>query len=233
MKYFLITGVSSGIGEELVKLILEKSSEHYVIGLSRNKPNSSVFEKFHDRIKFFTADFNYPETIEEIFLDDFFKNLNSIDYIVCNAGTLINKPFTEIELKEMQLLYNVNVFSQVVIIQKCIPFMLKSKSAAVVSIGSVGGVTQTKKFSGLSAYSSSKAALSILTECLAEEFSDTNISYNCLALGSVNTKMLKQAFPNYHSQTSAYDMSNFIFDFLTTGNKLINGKTINVSKINT
>ena len=233
MKYFLITGVSSGIGEELCKLILEKSHNNFVIGLSRSEPNSILLDKYNKRFKFFSVDFYLPHDIENIFKDVFFQNLSSIDYLVCNAGTLINKPFSEINLNELQSLYNVNVFSQFLIMQKCIPYLSKSKNAVVVSIGSVGGITQTKKFPGLTAYSSSKAAISILTECLAEEFAGSNISFNCLALGSVNTKMLKQAFPNYHSETSAQDMSNFIFDFLTTSKTLFNGKTINVSKINT
>lgn len=233
MKYFLVTGVSSGIGEHLCKLILEENEENFVVGLSRSKPESSLFNEYTNRIKFFSVDFNLPDTIEQIFADNFFQKLTKIDFLVCNAGSLINKPFSEISLIDLQSIYNVNIFSQFLIMQKCIPFLVKSEYASVVTIGSVGGITQSKKFPGLTAYSSSKAAISILTECLAEEFKDSNISFNCLALGSVNTKMLRQAFPNYVSKTSTQDIAAFILDFLTSRNKLFNGKTINVSTINT
>jgi len=233
MKYFLVTGVSSGIGEELCKSILEENIENFVIGISRNEPNESTIHKHRDRFKFFSVDFNLPQTIEQIFTDTFFQNLSSIDFLVCNAGSIINKPFSEINLIELQSIYNVNIFSQFLIVQKCIPFLAKSQYASVVTIGSVGGITQSKKFPGLTAYSSSKGALSILTECLAEEFRDSNISFNCLALGSVNTKMLRQAFPDYVSKTSTQDIAAFILDFITSRRKLFNGKTIDVSTINT
>ncbi|MFN5629920.1 MAG: SDR family oxidoreductase [Bacteroidota bacterium] len=233
MKYFLVTGVSSGIGEELCKSILEENIENFVIGLSRNQPDSSIIDKYRNRFKFFSVDFNLSQSIEQIFTDTFFQHLTCIDFVVCNAGSLINKPFSEISLIELQSIYNVNVFSQFLIIQKCIPFLAKSQYASFVTIGSVGGITQSKKFPGLTAYSSSKGALSILTECLAEEFEGSNISFNCLALGSVNTKMLRQAFPDYVSKTNTNEIAAFIFDFLTSRKKLFNGKTINVSTINT
>jgi NAD(P)-dependent dehydrogenase (short-subunit alcohol dehydrogenase family) len=233
MKYFLVTGVSSGIGEELCQSILEENIDNFVIGLSRNQPDSSIIDKHRNRFKFFSVDFNLPQTIEQIFTDTFFQHLSCIDFVVCNAGSLINKPFSEISLIELQSIYNVNVFSQFLIMQKCIPFLAKSQYASIVTIGSVGGITQSKKFPGLTAYSSSKGALSILTECLAEEFEGSNISFNCLALGSVNTKMLRQAFPDYISKTSTSEIASFIFDFLTSRKKLFNGKTINVSTINT
>jgi 3-oxoacyl-[acyl-carrier protein] reductase len=233
MKYFLVTGVSSGIGEELCKSILEENIENFVIGLSRNEPDSNIVDKYRNRFKFFSVDFNLLQSIEQIFTDTFFQHLSCIDFVVCNAGSLINKPFSEISIIELQSIYNVNVFSQFLIMQKCIPFLAKSQYASIVTIGSVGGITQSKKFPGLTAYSSSKGALSILTECLAEEFEGSNISFNCLALGSVNTKMLRQAFPDYVSKTSTNEIAAFIFDFLTSRQKLFNGKTINVSTINT
>ena len=85
------------------------------------------------------------------------------------------------------------------------------------------------KFAGLSAYSSSKGALSILTECLAEEFKETNIKVNCLALGAVNTEMLAQAFPGYNAPLSASEMGNYITWFAENGHQYFNGKIIPVA----
>ena len=66
----------------------------------------------------------------------------------------------------------------------------------------MGGVQGSVKFPGLSAYSSSKGALTILTECLAEEFKDTPHRFNVLALGAVQTEMLSKAFPDYQAPLS-------------------------------
>ena len=93
----------------------------------------------------------------------------------------------------------------------------------------MGGVQGSSKFAGLSAYSSSKSALSGLTECLAEELKEKNISVNCLALGAVQTEMLSKAFPGYKAPLQPKQMANFIVDFALTGHQYFNGKIIPVS----
>ncbi len=74
-----------------------------------------------------------------------------------------------------------------------------------------------------------KAALACLTECLAEEFKDLNISFNCLALGAVQTEMLEEAFPGYKAPLTAWEMAEFISKFSVNANKVMNGKIIPVS----
>jgi NAD(P)-dependent dehydrogenase (short-subunit alcohol dehydrogenase family) len=85
------------------------------------------------------------------------------------------------------------------------------------------------KFAGLSAYSSSKGAVITLSELLAEEYKDREIAFNVLALGSVQTEMLEEAFPGYKAPLTAIEMANYIFDFTLTGNKYYNGKVLQVS----
>ncbi|MDA9017835.1 SDR family NAD(P)-dependent oxidoreductase [bacterium] len=139
-----------------------------------------------------------------------------------------NKPFLEINENDMERVYNVNVFSVFKIIQGLLPYL--SDEAHVLNISSVGGLQGSVKFPGLSAYSSSKAALIALTECLAEEYKSTKWSFNCLALGAVQTEMLEEAFPGYKSSTSAKEMANYIRQFSIEGSRLFNGKILNVSK---
>ena len=99
----------------------------------------------------------------------------------------------------------------------------------MVNISSIGGIQGSLKFPGLSAYSSAKGALGILTECLAAELADKHISFNCLALGSVQTEMFKRAFPDYTAQLLPHEISSFIADFALNGNKYFNGKILPVS----
>ena len=87
----------------------------------------------------------------------------------------------------------------------------------------------TIKFAGLSAYSSSKGAISILSECLAEELKEYNIRVNCLALGAINTEMLKSAFPGFNASHQPTEIAGFIVDFATKHANFFNGKTIPVS----
>lgn len=93
----------------------------------------------------------------------------------------------------------------------------------------MGGVQGSVKFPGLSAYSSSKAALIALTELLAEEYKESGPSFNVLALGAVQTEMLGEAFPGYKAPLEPKEMAEYIVDFSLTGNKYYNGKLLQVS----
>ena len=85
------------------------------------------------------------------------------------------------------------------------------------------------KFPGLAAYSSSKGAVITLSELLAEEYKEQQISFNVLALGAVQTEMLEEAFPGYKAPVSASEMADYIFNFALNGNKFYNGKILQVS----
>jgi NAD(P)-dependent dehydrogenase (short-subunit alcohol dehydrogenase family) len=104
-----------------------------------------------------------------------------------------------------------------------------SAGSHILNIGSMGGFQGSVKFPGLAAYSASKAALHVLTECLAAELADQQIKVNCLALGSAQTEMLDKAFPGYQSPVSAAEMGKFIADFAISGHKIFNGKILPVS----
>ena len=74
--------------------------------------------------------------------------------------------------------------------------------------------------------------MSILSECLAKDFQEDNIAVNCLALGAVNTDMLKKAFPDYEAQTSPIKMAEYISNFALNSHRVINGVTQVVSVSN-
>ena len=220
-KNVIITGTSSGIGFELVKLFSEKN--HNVLAISRN--NNAL--RTLNLAGVMPIDLDLTESEDYHSLDKYLSSFKNIDILINNAGYLINKPFEETTLKDFQEVYSTNVFSVAMLTKKIIGFM--SESSNVVNISSIGGVQGSMKFAGLSAYSSSKAALNILTEMLAEEYKDRKIHFNSLALGSVETKMLKKAFPDFKASTSAIEMANYIYQFSVDGYMFLNGKIVSVS----
>ena len=225
MKNIIITGSSRGIGFELVKLF--NKNDFKVIALSRNtKPISNLKLK---NVKSQYLDISSPESINKTIklVNEEFKK---IDILINNAGTLINKPFNETSFEDFQSIYNVNVFGVAELIRQSTPYF--NKKSHVINISSIGGIGGTSKFPGLSAYSSSKGALNILTEMLAEEFKDKDVSFNTLALGAVQTEMLQEAFPGYKANISPSEMANFIYKFSLEGNSFFNGKIIPVSTTN-
>lgn len=222
MKNIIITGTSRGIGFEMVRLFSEAG--HNVLALSRNsKPISDL------KLKNVTAlEFDIADESEIVKLSAYLQTgMKSVDVLINNAGFLVNKPFAEITSEEFKRCYDVNVFGVASLIKTTLPFM--KKEGHVVSISSMGGVQGSVKFPGLSAYSSSKGAIITLTELLAEEYKETGPSFNVLALGSVQTEMLEEAFPGFKAPLSATEMAQYIMDFSLTGNKFYNGKILQVS----
>ena len=222
MKNVIITGSSRGIGFELVKLFNE--NDYKVIALSRNtKPICNLkLKNVHSHYLDISSSASINKTIKLIF-----KEFKKIDILINNAGTLINKPFNETSFEDFQYVYKVNVFGVAELIRQLIS-RFKTKSH-VVNISSIGGVIGSSKFPGLAAYSASKGALNILTEVLAEEYKESGPKFNSLSLGSVNTPMLKKAFPGYEAQVNPNEMASYIYNFANTGSKLFNGKVIPIS----
>lgn len=216
----VITGVSRGIGLELVKLF---AKEHTVYCLSRNiEPIKSLGNK---NVKYLSFDFlNKDYDGFEIF----FREIEGVDVLINNAGLLYNKPFSTIKEEELRSIFDVNVLGPFWLIQQLFDKIVR-QNGHIINIGSMGGVQGSVKFPGLSAYSSSKGALAILTECLAEEYKEESITINCLALGAVQTEMLEQAFPGYVAPLSPSEMAEYIFDFAIKGKKYYNGKVLPLS----
>ncbi|MCP3930268.1 MAG: SDR family oxidoreductase [Bacteroidetes bacterium] len=230
-KNIIITGASRGIGYATA-LELAKSPDHTIYALSRNMEKlkqlqQTVLEKFGKR-NFYILPFDIVH-FEKEHISAIGENLGHIDILINNAGKLINKAFLDTNEEDWQEIFNVNVFGAAKLIRSAVPFMEKSQSAHVVNISSMGGFQGSAKFAGLSAYSSSKAALASLTECLAEELKEKKIAVNCLALGAVQTEMLEEAFPGYQAPVSSKQMAKYIAWFSTQGQLFQNGKIIPLS----
>lgn len=223
MKNVIITGTSSGIGLELVKIFSKEDFK--VISLSR----SDLSFKPLNRVRHINFDITDEKSVDNL-IDIIQNEYKNIDILINNAGKLINKPFKNISRDDLYSVFDVNVFGVFNLIQKLLPFF--KKNSHVVNISSVGGLVGSSKFPGLTAYSSSKGALNILTEVLAEEYAESGPKFNSLSLGSVNTPMLKEAFPGYSAKVNPDEMASFIFNFANTASSIFNGKVIPVSSTN-
>ena len=220
-KNIIITGTSRGIGYEMA--LLFANAGHNVLAISRKTPQILID---HENITCLPIDISDENQLQQV--NDFVsKTWKKVDILIHNAGSLLHKNFTEITTQEFQNIYKVNVFAVAELTKICIPFM--EKGSHVVTISSMGGIQGSMKFAGLSAYSSSKGAVITLSELLAEEYKENGIAFNVLALGSVNTEMLQEAFPGYEAPLSAKEMADYIFNFALTGNKYYNGKVLQVS----
>jgi NAD(P)-dependent dehydrogenase (short-subunit alcohol dehydrogenase family) len=227
----IVTGASRGIGYELAKLFAA-DPKNKVVAISRNRLKLEHLKRecrggavFPAVVDFSNKDFKRDITLQVL------SHISTVDILINNAAVLVNKPFEDMVAAEVENMFRVNVTSQFEFLQALLPYMGKGQVPThIVNISSMGGLQGSMKFPGLSAYSASKAALATLTECLAEEFKDKNISVNCLMLGAVQTEMFEEAFPGERTEMTPLLMAAYIRDFALTGANFFNGKIIPVSK---
>jgi len=225
----LVTGASKGIGFEIVRQLSE-NPELLIIAVSRNTQAISRFIEQNNATNVLALKADITKAAGQKAIFSTVKKLKiNPGILINNAGEIVNKPFQKISGKELQSVYSTNVFAPFQLIQNLLPLFTTKTRSHIVNISSMGGFQGTTKFPGLSAYSSSKAALCSLTECLAEEFKNKNIAVNCLAIGAVQTEMLSKAFPGYKAPLNAKQMAEYICNFALTGQNYFNGKIIPVS----
>jgi len=219
----VVSGASKGIGNALVKNLL--AGGHEVFAFARHTENILKLNKGTGTLHFMA--FDLMDKDFSPLIDTIKKKLQSIDALVNNAGFLVSKPFHEITDGDFDNTFDVNVKAPFKLIRSLFPLL--SKGSHILNISSIAGFQGSVKFKGLSVYSASKGALSILTETLATEFAKDEIKVNALALGSVQTGMLAQAFPNFKAPLTADEMAEFIAYFTINGHKFFNGKILPVS----
>lgn len=224
-KVAIVTGASRGIGYETSQQLAQKG--HQVIAVARSTKLLKKLEKTApNKIIAQPTDLTENDDVSEL-VELVQEKFGQTDILINNAGALINKSFAELTLDDWRSQIESNLISAVHITKQLLPFF--TENAHILNISSMGGFQGSAKFPGLTAYSVSKGALSILTESLATELSEQNIKVNALCLGAVHTEMLEQAFPGIEAPVSAQEMGEYIAHFALNGATFYNGKILPVA----
>ncbi|MBS0011899.1 MAG: SDR family oxidoreductase [Bacteroidales bacterium] len=227
----VITGASKGIGRE-TSIEMSKNPANRILAIARSekllKELSGGAE--NNNINYIATDLNKSLESPEKLLKELEEHFDRVDILINNAGILYSRPLSELSTAEIRLMTETHFISPVLLIRSLIGKF--RQGSHIINISSMGGFQGSSKYPGMSVYSASKAALSNLTESLAAEYEEAGFSFNCLALGAVQTEMLEEAFPGYKAPVRADEMAEFISWFALKGNKFFNGKVLPVSVSN-
>lgn len=217
----LITGISRGIGKELLDQAIDsgKFTKVFACSSSGNLPENT------DIVRYFHLNFCDDESIHA--LSNALQG-EALSILINNAGYLKHESFDKMDISDAKKIFDINFWGPYKLV-KALLGNLRQGKGHVVNIGSMGGFQGSGKFPGLATYSASKAAVANLTECLAEEYKEDEIKFNCLALGAVNTEMLKKAFPSYDGGVEAGKTAKYILHFALYSSEVINGKVLPIS----
>jgi 3-oxoacyl-[acyl-carrier protein] reductase len=225
----VVTGAGRGVGRETARaLVMEHGCTVYAVGR-----NAQALQQLADECA------NGPGVLHAMVLDigapgaaaELAAHLEGVRVhgLLHNAGVLLRGELGQYTREALEEVMRINVVVPLELTQAMAPLLGGDPPGHVVSIGSMGGFQDSVKFPGLIAYSASKAALACMAQCLAEEFKDQGIRSNCLALGAVDTEMLRAAFPGYQAPVSAQAMGRHVARFILDGHNFYNGKVLPVA----
>jgi len=224
----VIIGGTRGIGKEIAILMSDSADNKVVVaGRNRNSLNELAGTSKFGNIYPAWVDLSDFDTYMIQFRDEVLGYIKVIDILINIAGTLRLRDFMETSNDDARLMMETNFFGPAAVIRLLAPRM--REGSHIVNISSMGGFQGSSKYRGLSYYSASKAAIACLTECLSGEMREMGIRVNCLALGSVGTKMFEEAFPGAKASVSAKQMAGYIVDFALNGGSFFNGKILPVA----
>lgn len=235
MKNILVTGSSKGLGLEITKTLLE--NDYTIFGISRTitKEMDQLKSKYLDRVIFGIVDLSDSVNV--------LNNIKSIlppkitlDGFVNNAAIAYDDIITNLNLNKLKMMYDVNVFSPLMITKFVIRNMLLNKiKGSIVHISSIS--TQTG-YKGLSMYASTKGSLEAFSKNTSREWGEKGIRSNCVVSGFMDTNMsssindeLKNKIKNRTSLRSLTDIksvSNAVEFLLSDKSLSITGQLINV-----
>ena len=189
MKSVLITGVSRGLGYELLKIYLENNWKVYA--LARNIKNiSSLISKYPNHC--FPVEGDITEnSISEKIRFSIESNTKILDLLINNAGNA--KKCFGIENVTTELIedhFKVHVSSVFRVIKACLPFLIKSNNPVIINVSSRKGSIHkinTGEYRILIPYQVAKAAQNMLTACLNQELRETQIKTYAIHPGNLKT----------------------------------------------
>ncbi|MBT8184103.1 MAG: SDR family oxidoreductase [Eudoraea sp.] len=186
----LITGGSSGIGKAIGTYL--KAHGFKVYGSTRNKKKYPNFSDF-DLLELDVCD---QQTIEKA-VREILSAEGKIDVLINNAGVGITGPIEETPHSEILKAFDTNIHGPIHVIKSVLPHMRSQKSGLIINITSIAGYMGLP-YRGI--YSSSKGALSLMTEALRMETKNFGVHITNLAPGDFATNI---AAGRYHSPVKA------------------------------
>ncbi|HNV84094.1 MAG TPA: SDR family oxidoreductase [Arenimonas sp.] len=235
-KTVFITGASRGIGLAIA-IRAARDGANVVIAAKSDVPNPKLPGTIHSaaaavaeaggKALAIRCDIREEDQVKAA-VSETVETFGGIDILVNNASAIWLRGTLDTPMKRFDLMSQVNSRGTFLCSQICLPHLLKAENPHILTLAPPINL-DPKWWAPHTGYTLAKMGMSFVTLGLAEEFKDHGIRSNCLALGSVDTDMLRAAFPEFQARTTAEEMGTFIAVFTLNGHKLFNGKVLPVA----
>lgn len=186
----LITGASSGIGKELARIHAEKGGDLIIVARRQDKLNALKTElenKYTIKVVTIVKDLSKPNAAKTLFDDIKAQNIQ-VDYLINNAGFGLRGRFHELPWERQQQMINLNMVALTELMYLFLPDMVARNSGKILNTSSTASFTPGPL---QAVYFATKSYVTFLSNAIAEELADTNITVTCLMPGATETEFAK------------------------------------------
>ena len=174
-KTALITGGSKGIGKAIAQRFIKEGAKVIVFDIER--PDYEV--------EFYQVDISKEEQIEGAF-----RQIKQLDILVNNAGVYFEAPVEETSNEQLDKIVDINLKGTYLMSKHAIPLIRKTKGNIINISSGLGIIPEPES----PAYCSTKAAIIMLTKCMAQEYASGGVRVNAILPGPIDTPLLRKAF---------------------------------------
>ncbi len=188
-KVVVITGASSGLGEETARHLAEKGA-HVVLAARRSERIESLAEEIKEKdgkAISVSTDVTHRDQVKNL-VDAAVKEFGKVDVVLNNAGLMPLSQMEDLKVDEWDQMIDVNIKGVLYGIAAALPHMKEQKSGQFINVSSVAG---HKIFPGSSVYSATKSAVRVISEGLRQEVKPYNIRTTIISPGAVKTELLE------------------------------------------
>ena len=186
----LVTGGSSGIGRATALKLADAGARVLIVARDAGKLARVRAEIEHrgGHVRTYSCDIGDPQACDS-FIAQLLAEHDHVDILINNAGRSIRRAIehTYDRLHDYERLMRINYIAAVRITLGLLPAMVKRRSGHVISISSIGVLSNAARFAG---YNASKAALESFARCAAAEYSERGVRFTIINMPLVRTPMV-------------------------------------------
>ena len=175
MKTALITGGAKGIGEAIALRFI--SDGFRVVALDLEQPA-------------YECEFHKVDVSDEEAIMNALTNIENLDVVVNNAGIYFHSLVEETRKEDLDRILDINIKGPYLVSKHTLPLVRESKGTIINISSGLGIVPEPES----PAYCSTKAAIIMLTKCMAQQYASEGVRVNAVLPGPIDTPLLHASF---------------------------------------
>lgn len=229
-KVVIVTGGGRGIGRAVCRRFAAAGAQVVAAARSVEELNQTrgLIEEAAGRCHVVPTDVCQADEIVEL-IQGTVRRFGGVHVLVNNAGVAPRSRMEELDPSLFEAMQTVNVNAVFHACRVAWPVMTRQREGVIVTISSVASVDP---FPGFTAYGASKAWVNAWTKGLADEGRPLGIRVFAVAPGAVETKMLRDAFPDFPQQQALdpADVADVVHALALPACRTASGQTVFVKK---